>query len=154
MVCPFVIGVCERLAGPVQDAGHGRGDGGRWDGVDRRGRSGALVAVGNGPPAAILADEGAVFVELDVHAVSVLGQRVVTAQLAVPAEGRLTVRALLVSVTAGTIRRLFRQQPENWTVNSSGSVMPHLSRDLQRSIKDGKERKSEKIGSAILWPLW
>lgn len=83
--------MCVSLAGPVQDAGHGRGDGRRWDGVDGRGGSRALVAVGNGPPATVLADEGAVFVELDVHALSVLGQRVIAAQLAVPTQGWLAV---------------------------------------------------------------
>lgn len=103
------------LAGPVQDAGHRRGDGGRWDGVDGRGGSGALVAVGNGPPAAVLADEGAVFVELDVHAVTVLGQRVVAAQLAFPTQGRLTVRTFLVSVAGGKISQLFKSSQGNQT---------------------------------------
>lgn len=63
--------------------------------------------MGNGPPATVLANEGAVFVELDVHAVAVLGQRVVAAQFAVPTQGRLTVRAFLVFVTGGKINQLF-----------------------------------------------
>ncbi len=57
--------------------------------------------MGNGPPAAVLADERAVLVELDVHAVSIFGQRVVAAQLAFPAQRRLAVGALLVSITEG-----------------------------------------------------
>lgn len=54
--------------------------------------------MGDGPPAAVLADEGPVFVELDVHAVAVLGQRVIAAQLAVPTDGRLAVRAFLIPI--------------------------------------------------------
>ena len=100
--------VCVCLAGSVQDARHGWSDGGRRDWVDGGGGARALVAVGNGPPAAILADEGAVLVELDVHAVAVFGQRVVAAQLTLPAQRRLAVRALLVCIAdrgEGKVRR-------------------------------------------------
>ena len=48
----------------------------------------------------VLADEGAVLVELDVHAVSILSQRVITPQLTLHTQRRLAGRALLISITA------------------------------------------------------
>ena len=71
--------VCVCLAGPVEDGGHGRSNGGRRDAVVRGGGAGALVPGGGGPSVAVLADEGPVLVELDVHAVPVLCEGVVAA---------------------------------------------------------------------------
>lgn len=89
-VCVYFIW-CMCLAGSVQDAGHGWSNWGRWYSVNRGGGPGALVAVGDGPPAAVLANERAVLIELDVHAVSIFSQRVITAQLTVCAQRRLAV---------------------------------------------------------------
>lgn len=83
--------MCVCLTGPVQDARHGWSHGGRRDRVIGGGGTRALVALGNGHPATVLADERAVLVELDVHAVSVFSQRVVTAQFTLPAQRRLAV---------------------------------------------------------------
>lgn len=55
--------------------------------------------MGNGPTAAVLANEGSILIELDVHAVTVLGQGVIAAQLTVATHRRLTLRALLISIT-------------------------------------------------------
>lgn len=87
------------LGGPVQDTGHGRSYRGWGGSVDRGGGARALVAMRCGPPAAVLADKGAVLIELDVHAVAILSQRVITAQLAVCAQRRLAVGALLIPIT-------------------------------------------------------
>lgn len=58
--------------------------------------------MGDGGTAAVLADEGAILVELDVHTVSVFSQGVFAPQLAVVAQRALTIRALLISITGRT----------------------------------------------------
>lgn len=81
------VTVC--LAGSVDDARHGRCDGRRRSRVVRGGGAGALITDRGWGAPAVLADEGAVLVELDVHAVAILSQRVVAGSLAVATKRRL-----------------------------------------------------------------
>ena len=100
--------VCE--CGSVYLSGHikyGREGGSQRRGrgrILRGGRARTLIAVGNGSSSAVLANERAIRVERDVHAVSVLGQGVVAGQLAGSAQ-RGAGRTLLIHVT-GTGRRV------------------------------------------------
>lgn len=51
------------------------------------------------PDSTVLANEGAVFIELDLHALAAASQAVVAAQLALATQRGLTARMLLVIVT-------------------------------------------------------
>lgn len=82
----------------------------RHVGIERRRGARAVVTGVSAwiPASAVLADEGAVLVELDVNTVSVVGQTVVTAAFAL-ADGRLTDGALL-NITAGETEQRLRLQ--------------------------------------------